>query len=263
MSKIKINLEDWIKYLESRVGIDVYVWGGNGELLVNQMPRLCDMEKADHTDAQALKNTDRVLTLLNKRLLQGVDIFKIRGEDCSGLAVKYLLEKGIIKSDTSADGLYNKTKAHEVSVKKVKAGDYLFDGSDSKKTHVGYAISEKYAIECQNHDVGVVKTKISERTWKYATRPDWYEGVEPIPPEPEKPVLKRELKLTDPMMKGDDVYNAQKLLNDKGYSCGTADGVFGKKTDFAVRNFQQDNNLTVDGIVGKNTAIALGFIWEG
>lgn len=262
MAKIKIDLEDWIKYLESRVGIDVYVWGGNGELLVNQMPRLCDMEKADHTDAQALKNTDRVLTLLNKRLLQGVDIFVIRGEDCSGLAVKYLLDKGILKSDTSADGLYNKTKAHEVSVKKVKAGDYLFDGTDSKKTHVGYAISEKYAIECQNHDVGVVKTKISERSWKYATRPDWYEGVEPIP---EKPVLTRELYYKDskPLMHGDAVKEAQILLTEKGYNPGAADGIFGKKTDIAVRNFQTDNGLTVDGIIGKKTAEALGFRWEG
>lgn len=261
MSKIKINLEDWIKYLESRVGIDLYVYGGNGELFVNQMPKLCKMEQVDHSEKQALTNTDRVLALLQKRLLQQIDIYKIRGEDCSGLAVRYLLDKGIIKSDTSANGLYEKTKGHKVSLKDVKAGDYLFDGNDEKKWHVGYAISEKYAIESQNHDVGVVKTRISERSWKYATRPDWYEGSEP--PKPDKPILKRELYLTDPYMRGDDVKQAQELLNEKKYSCGTADGIFGKKTSEAVKNFQADNNLSVDGIIGKKTAEALGFRWEG
>jgi peptidoglycan hydrolase-like protein with peptidoglycan-binding domain len=65
------------------------------------------------------------------------------------------------------------------------------------------------------------------------------------------------------MMKGDDVYNAQKLLNDKGYSCGTADGVFGRKTEIATKNFQIDNGLTSDGIIGKKTAEKLGFKWEG
>jgi len=258
MAKILISLEEWLEYLKSRVGIDVYVWGGNGELIVNLMPKLCDMEKDDHTEKEALKNTDRVLTLLNKRLMTGVDIFTIRGEDCSGLSVKFLLEKGIIKGDTNCNGLYNKTKGHKVAIKDVKAGDYLFQGNDDNKWHIGYAISNKYAIECKNHDEGVVQTKIADRGWKYATRPDWYEGD-----EPEKPVLKRELYLTDPYMKGEDVREAQRLLTEKGYNCGEIDGIFGKKTEISVKNFQTDNSLKADGIIGKNTAEKLGFKWEG
>jgi len=260
MAKITVSLSDWLDYLKSRVGIDLYVWGGNGEKIVNLMPKLCDMEKSDHTDEEALKNTDRVLTLLQKRLMDNIDIFAIRGEDCSGLAVRFLLDKGIIKSDTNANGLYNKTKGHEVKLKDVQAGDYLFQGNADNKWHIGYAISNKYAIECQKHDVGVVQTKIADRGWEYATRPDWYEGIEP---EPVKPVLKRELYLTDPYMRGDDVREAQRLLTEQNYNCGEIDGVFGKKTDIAVRNFQTDNGLTVDGIIGKRTAEKLGFKWEG
>lgn len=260
MAKILISLEEWLDYLKSRVGIDVYVWGGNGEMIVNLMPKLCDMEKSDHTDKEALKNTDRVLTLLNKRLMTGVDIFTIRGEDCSGLAVRFLLEKGIIKDDTNCNGLYNKTKGRKVDIKDVKAGDYLFQGNDDNKWHIGYAISNKYAIECKNHDEGVVQTKIADRGWKYATRPDWYKDVEP---EPVKPVLKRELYLTDPYMRGEDVREAQRLLTEQDYNCGEIDGIFGKKCDIATRNFQTDNSLKADGIIGKNTATKLGFKWEG
>lgn len=260
MAKILVSLEDWIKYLESRVGIDLYLWGGNGELFVNVLSKIVEKEKSDHTEKEALNNIDRLLTLLQKRLLQQVDIYKIRCEDCSGLGVKFLMDHAILKYDTNCNGLYDKTKAHKVSIADVKAGDYLFMGNDDNKWHIGYAISNKYAIECQNHDLGVVQTKISDRSWKYATRPDWYEGVTP---EPVKPVLTRELYLKEPYMKGDDIKEAQKLLNSKNYNCGTVDGIFGKKCDIATKNFQSDNNLTVDGVIGKNTAEKLGFKWEG
>ena len=56
--------------------------------------------------------------------------------------------------------------------------------------------------------------------------------------------------------KGSDVTELQKLLNKNGYSL-TEDGVFGAKTQEAVRDYQQKNNLSVDGIVGTNTWGAL------
>ena len=225
------------------------------------MPRLCELEKLDHTEKEALANTDRVLTLVNHRIGQGVDIYIIRGEDCSGLAVYYLLKVGILKSDTTANGLYEKTKHHPVPIKDVKAGDYLFEGNNDRKWHVGYAISNTVAVESQNHDVGVVQTVIANRKWKYATRPDWYDDSPS--PEPSKPVLTRELFLTNPYMRGEDVEDAQQLLTDKGYNPGSIDGIFGKKTEIATKNFQSDYGLTADGIIGKKTARALGFEWEG
>lgn len=52
--------------------------------------------------------------------------------------------------------------------------------------------------------------------------------------------------------KGDSVSELQKLLNQNGYSLD-ADGIFGEKTQAAVRDYQSKNGLAVDGIVGSNT----------
>ena len=53
--------------------------------------------------------------------------------------------------------------------------------------------------------------------------------------------------------KGSDVKELQTNLNKLGYNCGTVDGNFGAKTDSAVKAFQKDKKLTVDGKVGSAT----------
>jgi hypothetical protein len=67
------------------------------------------------------------------------------------------------------------------------------------------------------------------------------------------PILSRNMKLTDPFMRGNDVKALQNRLVALGYDLGTPDGVFGPNTDHAVRAFQGDKSLTVDGVVGPNT----------
>jgi len=50
-----------------------------------------------------------------------------------------------------------------------------------------------------------------------------------------------------------EVASVQKMLKDLGYYKGNIDGQFGSLTLGAVKNFQKDYNLMVDGIVGPNT----------
>ncbi len=50
---------------------------------------------------------------------------------------------------------------------------------------------------------------------------------------------------------------AQDDLNTLGFNTGGLDGIFGAKTDEAVRNYQRQSGLNVDGIVGCNTWRAL------
>lgn len=46
---------------------------------------------------------------------------------------------------------------------------------------------------------------------------------------------------------------AQDDLNTLGFATGGLDGIFGSKTENAVRNYQYSRGLAVDGIVGCNT----------
>lgn len=75
--------------------------------------------------------------------------------------------------------------------------------------------------------------------------------------------LVRQLRYTSAMMSGADIKALQYRLNELNVSDTplVVDGIFGKKTDEAIRKFQSENKLAVDGIVGKNTAKALGFLY--
>lgn len=57
---------------------------------------------------------------------------------------------------------------------------------------------------------------------------------------------------------GANVTKVQNRLIQYGYMTGSADGKYGEKTRDAVILFQKRNGLTVDGRVGKATAVALG-----
>jgi len=56
---------------------------------------------------------------------------------------------------------------------------------------------------------------------------------------------------------GEEVTALQKALMTKGINPGPIDGIFGPKTDDAVRRFQERAGLEVDGIVGPKTMAAL------
>ena len=88
--------------------------------------------------------------------------------------------------------------------------------------------------------------------------------------------LTKEIKITDILTnkdnrdlitrgaKGESVEEFQKILRDLGYNLGEfgpngdgVDGKFGSVTRDAIRSFQKDHGLKVDGIIGINTATAL------
>jgi hypothetical protein len=54
-------------------------------------------------------------------------------------------------------------------------------------------------------------------------------------------------------IRGNDVSELQNYLNNHGFQCGLADGIFGPKTKAAVVEFQLANGLVKDGIVGPKT----------
>jgi N-acetylmuramoyl-L-alanine amidase len=56
---------------------------------------------------------------------------------------------------------------------------------------------------------------------------------------------------------GDDVFQLQVKLLELGYDAGRPNGVFGAQTELALRSFQRDYRLTVDGICGAETVRGL------
>ncbi len=63
--------------------------------------------------------------------------------------------------------------------------------------------------------------------------------------------------------RGERVALIQQRLKDWGYYSGDVDGIFGRGTHNAVVRFQRQNNLAVDGQVGKKTAAAMGISLTG
>ena len=58
--------------------------------------------------------------------------------------------------------------------------------------------------------------------------------------------------------RGEEVKKIQQKLKSWGYYSGSVDGIYGTQTVNAVKYFQRKNNLSVDGIAGKNTLAAMG-----
>lgn len=52
---------------------------------------------------------------------------------------------------------------------------------------------------------------------------------------------------------GDDVTRLQKRLAAAGFDPGGADGIFGSKTEAALKAFQESTGLAADGIAGPAT----------
>jgi N-acetylmuramoyl-L-alanine amidase len=67
----------------------------------------------------------------------------------------------------------------------------------------------------------------------------------------------RLLYLRTPYLRGDDVVDVQRRLNALGFDAGKVDGIFGPDTDRALREFQRNAGLSVDGICGAKTVLTL------
>lgn len=60
--------------------------------------------------------------------------------------------------------------------------------------------------------------------------------------------------------RGEAVRKLQTALTEEGYTLGKIDGIYGVKTVAAVKAFQSDNGLTVDGIAGNTTQTKLYYM---
>ena len=229
-----MKASDFTTYLNEQVkNHSIYVWGAQGQkkpTITREWIRRREKTK---------RNADRAIAHWEKEVRLGYgDV--LRAFDCSGLGCYYFLKHDMIDHDLNADGL--RKISDRIDRSEVREGDMAFRMSGGRAVHVGYAIDRDRVIEAKGRDVGVVESRISG--WDCFGRPPFWSS--------------RELRLTHPYMRGGDVRELQIALKDKGFDPGQTDGVFGKKTERAVKRFQKSCGLKADGIAGKNTCFALG-----
>lgn len=266
-------IDEFVAYLYDQVRLhDIYVLGGQGQAVADILPRIPEMENGS--------NTKKILERIKTNIYEFVefDMKKSRAFDCSGLGTEFFIKHNLISGDTTADGLYKLCDEIPLKAGSLKLGDMVFqegyktvkvyDEKLKKDTikkvpyqhHVGYVSKIEdgkctKVVEAKGRAYGVVESDFKTSNWDRAGRPKFWNK------EPEIYTLDRELYLTDPMMKGEDVKKVQERLNVLNFNCGAADGIFGSKTEIAVKNFQYDAKLEITryGTVGKKTAHALGF----
>lgn len=178
--------------------------------------------------------------------------------DCVGLIKGYMWAsspagKPIYNSaqDKNVGGMIKAcTKTGKIKTIPSTPGTLVFIGT----RHVGVYDGSGGVYEARGHAYGVVYTKLKDRPWDTWGTLSWLTYGK----------AKTDVSGYPTLHKGSTgvyVKKAQTILRKKGYKGKTGterirlkvDGDFGANTDYAVRNFQRDKNIEVDGIVGPLT----------
>jgi len=231
-------------YIKVRDDHTVYIWGFDTETIITK--ETIDKAYRDYHSA----TYDRAY--YDKKLKEGNGK---PGSDCSGMHC------ALSGHDTTAQGYYNEVKNDRkgtIDTLPLHSVCLLFRGkSASSIKHTGIYLANGMVIHMKSSKENCVYESVDKHGWTYWAYAPWIDYDTPMN---DKPVLTRLLKIGT---KGIDVKLLQDQLTKKGYELGKIDGDFGSKTYSAIKHFQADNNLAVDGIVGKQTAKKLDMIWKG
>ena len=226
-----------------------YIWGTAGEKWTAEKQK--ELEKT--TDANRAQGRQYGSKWIGHRVA-----------DCSGLfswAFKQLGGTIYHGSDT----MYRKYCVNKGELSKgkrtdrgtLKPGTAVFVWNGSSYSHVGLYAGNGIVIEAMSTLKGVTTTKVTAGKWTH-----WGEvtGVDYAGDNAELRMQNAELNAENRLTirrgsKGETVAEMQGILERLGYdlgSCGV-DGDFGRMTEKAVKAFQKDHGLTVDGICGPKT----------
>lgn len=237
----------WIlKYVEAQLGRP-YWRGGYGQhasmaLLEYERKRFPESYKAADFEKQAREGQ--------------------KVHDCSGLPKGAMLCT-TVNGDPNKDLLkpYDKNPKMLWDAATVKSDDmgkfpripaYLV--YNSNKSHVGVYVGGEDVIEARGHAYGVVRSKITDKRWKFWS--DYFCCDYSDQKKEVDEVKYNELEVCRKGSKGDAVRAIQSNVR------VTVDGVFGTNTEVAVKKFQKEHGLTADGVVGEKTWKALIEGWH-
>lgn len=196
----------------------------------------------------------------------------LSGWNASGVVGSYVHPEQLVTGDCDGQTLLNRCTQRSKDFSKISVpGTYMYLSSDP---HAGVYIGDVVVdgktyncIECTKNSWGngVLYTYVDKdgtrRQYKgsSSTKLKWseyglltpyveYDNVQASPSENTSsyPVLSKGSQ-------GEYVKKLQTLLVSKGYNPNGVDGVFGPGCEKAVKQYQKDKGLTVDGIVGPKT----------
>ncbi len=209
-----------------------YIWGASGETWTKEKQANTKNEMAQKYGAQ----------WIGRRVC-----------DCSGLFVYAFRELGgsIYHGSNTIWRQYcvestkgTLTEGKRTDGKAIRPGSAVFltrnEGGTKSRHHIGIYIGSNMCIEAKGTKSGVVASGLSHWDEVAELRDVSYDG------EAVLMTLRRGCK-------GEEVKDLQERLILLGYDVGTADGIFGTKTEKAVKAYQQDHGLSADGVVGEKT----------
>jgi len=227
-----------------------YIWGTAGELWTEADQK--QLEKT--TDSDRAQGRQYGSKWIGHHVADCSGLFywafkKLGGDMYHGsntMYLKWCVDKGELKKGKRTDG------------KKLKPGTAVFVWNGSTYSHVGLFIGNDQVIEAANTIKGVITNKVTATKWSHwgelkgvSFDAQTAEDGQPQKTDPEDAALPT-LRRGD---KGKYVKQLQQLLLDRGYKLPKygADGDFGAETEAAVKQFQRDWGLKVDGIAGPET----------
>ena len=170
--------------------------------------------------------------------------------DCSGLTKEAGRLAGISLPHGATSQWKGNWWAQKGSIENLPSNmlAFVFNQEESSETmsHVGIYLGDGYVVDARGHAQGVMHKPLESYPW------DHYGILIGLTEE--------EVTNTETFAlgsKGPAVASLQKRLNNAGYDCGAADGIFGKKTESAVKNLQAALGQMANGIADEKVQAAL------
>ena len=233
-----------------------YVWGAVGAQCT-PAKRQYYAGRSSCPEAEAKLIVSRCQALASGKGCEGCAYYpnnaRVLIDDCQGFVKQVCSRVGIKLAGGGASTMWSNSgnwarKGTIDSIPNTLCCIFWQDPSDkSKMSHVGFYIGSGMMIDCSGK---VKKEKISSRCTHWAIPKGLSESGDT--PMPWRSTVRYGSR-------GDDVRYVQETLKNLGYDIGASgvDGIYGKKTEAAVKAFQKASGLIADGIAGPMTYQAL------